>query len=214
MLSFMKDGQSDSNPENVPNPASNENAENSADTGDQGFLKTAEHGRNLKQSTITLAILFTVGALCLWFMIKKVSPQNADAAVSPEETKIEEVLMKLKATQLEMHDTINDVSQFYEGSDPEQIDVVDLIKNPFQLDSGIAGFESIDDVSRRDDMMRRSRGLQLGSIIYSPQGGCCMINEKILYEGDTIDGFTVTKIDPRIVVLESDGIPVILKMAE
>ena len=216
MLSFMKDGQNASNADKRENPVATENTSDQPPVEEQDFLKTAEHGKNLKQSTITLAILFTIGALCLWLMIKKVAPQSADAAVGAEEAKIEDVLRKLKDAQLEMNDKMNDVGRFYQFSEVEQIGVSELKKNPFEHETEI-DFESLDlgrELIARDEVLRGVKGLQLISIMGSSQGGCCMINGKLLYKGDTIDGFTITKIDPRFVVLESKGIPVTLKMSE
>ena len=48
----------------------------------------------------------------------------------------------------------------------------------------------------------------------SEQGSCCMINEKILYVGDTIKGFKVNQIESRFVELVSNDLQVILKMSE
>lgn len=48
--------------------------------------------------------------------------------------------------------------------------------------------------------------LQLLSIMQSDQGDCCMIGDKILYEGDSIEGFKVSQIGDSFVKLEtSDG---------
>ena len=211
----MKDGQNDSNGDSGKNQAAVENTSNQPTAEDQDFLKTAEHGKNLKQSTITLAILFTIGALCLWLMIKKVTPQSADAAVGAEEAKIEDVLRKLKDAQLEMNDKMNDVGRFYQFSEVEQIGVSELKKNPFEHETEI-DFESIDfrEGMTRDEVLRGLQELQLESSMPSSQGGCCMINGKFLYKGDTINGYTVTEIGARFVVLESKGIPVTLKMSE
>ena len=215
MLSFMKDGQNDANADKGANPVAMENASDQPPVEEQEFLKTAEHGKNLKQSTITLAILFTVGALCLWLMIKKVAPQSADAAVGAEEAKIEDVLRKLKDAQLEMNDKMNDVGRFYQFSEVEQIGVSELKKNPFEHETEI-DFESIDfrEGMTRDEVLRGLQELQLESSMPSSQGGCCMINGKLLYKGDAINGYTVMKIEPRRVILEKKGVSITKKMSE
>jgi hypothetical protein len=41
-----------------------------------------------------------------------------------------------------------------------------------------------------------------------------MIDDKILYKGDRIDGFTVTEIDRRFVELDLNGIRIVKKMSE
>lgn len=215
MLSFMKDGQDDSN---VPGENIGiDGAENASSVTQPDYLTTAEHGKNLKQSTIILAVLFTVGALCMWFMIKKVAPQEADAAMSTEEAKIELAIAELTGMQSDQNQIDNIVKRFYNFSDIEQINVSDLKKNPFSHEIAVGNINKIVDPGRSvltKEVVRKSKGLQLWSIMGSTQGGCCMINEKILYKGDVINGFTVTKIDPRFVVLESEGIPVTLKMSE
>lgn len=218
MLSFMKDGQDKSNV-NVPDESTGIDSSTNPPSGDQSdYLTVGEHGKNLKQSTITLAILFTVGALCLWFMIKKVAPESADAAVSPEETQIELAIAELTGIQSEQSKMGDIVDRFYTFSEVDQINVSELKKNPFSHEIDIANFEESMDLNRgviaREEVNRKSKSLQLWSIMASDQEGCCMINDKILYIGNVINGFTVTKIDPRYVVLESEGIPVTLKMSE
>ncbi len=152
-------------------------------------------------------------------MIKKIAPQDAGAAISTEEAQIESAIEQLTGIQSEMHAKMDDiVGRFYQFTEVEQVGVAELKKNPFSHEIAIGDFEGSLGPTKgflaREEVNRKSKGLQLWSIMASPQGGCCMINEKILYEGDRIGSFTVTRIDPRFVVLESEGIPVTLKMSE
>jgi hypothetical protein len=48
----------------------------------------------------------------------------------------------------------------------------------------------------------------------SNQGNCCMIDDRILYEGDSIEGFKVLQIGDSFVKLESDGVQITLKLSE
>ncbi len=218
MLSFMKDGQTEgkkiaadgiSEPNGVDSPQSG---------GDQDFLTTAQHGKNLKHSTITLALLFTVGALCIWFMIKKTTPSAASAGTSTEEAQIESAIAQLTGIKTEMDTHVGQiVDKFYEFSEIEQIRVGELKKNPFEHELGIVDLTGLDpgrEILLREEINRKSLGLQLWSIMASDEGGCCMINDKVLYVGDSLDGFTVKRITQRQVELDADGIPVILKMSE
>jgi preprotein translocase subunit SecG len=185
-------------------------------SGDDGeFLARVHHGKNLKQSTIILAVLFTVGAVCVWFMIKKTTPPPAAAAVSTEEAKIEHAIAQLMGIQTEMDAKMGDiVTRFGEFSDIEQVGVGDLKKNPFAIELSVGNFGQTMEPGLHREVEERSQKLQLWSIMASPRNACCMINEKILYKGDKIDGFTVVEIDPRFVGLESNGIRVIKKMSE
>ena len=215
MLSFMQDGQSA--PQDAGNQSDQNNAVGASPGGDQDFLTTAHHGKNLKHSTITLALLFTVGALCVWFMIKKTTPSAASAA-GTEEAKIESAIAQLTGIKTEMDTHVGQiVERFYEFSEIDQIGVDELKKNPFEHELPIGDLSQIDpshEILLREEINRKSKGLQLWSIMAAPQGGCCMINEKILYVGDSIDGFTVKKITQRAVELEQDGISIVLKMSE
>ena len=57
-------------------------------------------------------------------------------------------------------------------------------------------------------------GLQLLSIMQSDQGNCCMINDRILYEGDSIRGFKVCRIGDSFVKLKYEDVEIVLKLSE
>lgn len=65
-----------------------------------------------------------------------------------------------------------------------------------------------------DKVRRAAAGLQLWSVTSTPRGICCMISDKVLYVGDSINGLTVKSIDKKIVELELDGIILQMKMDE
>ena len=48
-------------------------------------------------------------------------------------------------------------------------------------------------------MAQQAKDLKVLSIMQSPQGDCCMIGDKFLYEGDTIQEF-------RIAEIKEDGV--------
>ena len=215
MLSFMKDGQNGAVPATVTDDASPDNTDIEPSGADGEFLARAHHGKNLKQSTIILAVLFTVGAVCVWFMIKKTTPPPAAAAMSTEEARIENAIAQLTGIRTEMDTRMGDiVTRFSEFSDIEQVGVGDLKKNPFAIELSVDNLEHALDPGHRREVETRAQKLQLWSIMASPRNACCMINNKILYKGDKIDGFTVTEINSRFVELESDEIRVIKKMSE
>ena len=54
--------------------------------------------------------------------------------------------------------------------------------------------------------------MELISILESSKGNCCMIDDKLLYEGDSIGKFEVVKIKPDLVKLRSDNFEVVLKL--
>ena len=216
MLSFMReDNNKDTGSQSQP-----VDIDSTAFDGGQDYLKPAEHGKNVKQGTILLAIIFTVGALCMWFMIKKTALKTASAATD-EETKIETAIAELTGIRTEINSRMDDiVDKFHRFSEVEQVEVDELSKNPFEYDffngsinAGAAGF-NVNAEAMKEEARRKSKDLRLLSIMNSPEGGCCMIDDKLLYVGDSINNFEVTKISDGFVELVSNGIQVILKMGE
>jgi len=56
--------------------------------------------------------------------------------------------------------------------------------------------------------------MQLLSIMQTQQGYCCIIDDGILYEGDSIKGFKVCQISDSTVSLESGDLEITLKLSE
>jgi preprotein translocase subunit SecG len=185
-----------------------------ADAQGQEYFTVAAQNSSVRKSTILVAILFGIGLLCLWFMIKKSTPQTVSA--SPEdtdETKIEIAIARLTGTSSEMFGQMDQlVKKFSEFSNVLQIKVSELVKNPFELELFLSSLRgkvdlSADDVDlnaemiRQQQMRQKAKDMQLCSIMQSEQGNCCMIDDKILYEGDLIKGFKVTQISDNFVKL-------------
>ncbi len=210
MLSFIKDQQQD-----------NSGGPEMQQTDQRDFLAPANNNKTVKQTTIMLMVLFTIGALCLWFMIKKTTPAQADAATNTEELQIEMAIAQLTGIKTEMNDSMGQiVEKFHQLSEVEQIAVSELKKNPFKRDTGL---DSLQDAAKADGSRKlilrkqteeKAKQLKLWSIMASDKGGCCMINNSILYVGDAVDGFTVTAVKKQEVELESNGIQLILRMPE
>jgi preprotein translocase subunit SecG len=236
MLSFMREqGQEDSSPQKPLNTA--DSAEKAQE---QEYLTVAAHNKNVRKSTMLLAALFAIGLLCLVFMIKKSTPQTATAgAANTEETQIETAITRLIGVRSEMFNRMDEiVKKFYEFSDVQQVNVSELVKNPFKRETFLGNLKKISDTKERGsdidiEMMRRqqlrqqAKDMQLLSIMQSGQGNCCMIDNKILYEGDSIRGFSVKEIGDSFVKLEWDpkrneglsgtqpeSIEIILKLSE
>lgn len=219
MLSFLKDQKvedsSSERPCEVPGKPS-------AESQEQGYIAVVAQEKNVRKTTYILATVFCIGILCLWFMAKKSTPQQAAAeTTSPEETQIERIIARFGGTRSEILSSTDEiVRKFHEFSDVEQVGVDELVKNPFKDDlflddlsgSDNYGWESDEAEAMRQEQM--ARGMQLLSIMKSETGSCCMIDDKLLYEGDSIKGFKVCQIESNFVRLASEGTEVILKLEE
>jgi hypothetical protein len=223
MLSFM-------NEDNVEETV-NDQAEGSVDGGEEidavsgeDYIKPAQTSQNLKRSTSILMAVFAIGGLCLWVMVKQVGPAEASAALTPEELQVESAIASLtNATDSFQGKMGAVIDRFYEFSDVEQVEVDQLQKNPFahdfssgsqiELSSGSAFTASLDS-ALKDDLKKRAGQLQLWTVMESAENGCAMINDKLLYVGDSISGFEVLRIGKGHVVLSADEMEVVLRISE
>jgi len=200
-----------------------------ADGNNQGYLSVATQQKDVRKSTIMLCVLFGVGLLCLFFMIRKSSPQSAGASqlvgAGAEETQIEIAIARLTGVRSEMFEGIEEiVKKFYEFSEVRQVGADELVKNPFKTDRSLGDVKQASDGGKKSDidaqMLRRRRlqqqakGMQLLSIMATDAGNCCMIDNKIFYEGDSIRDFKIVRIGSCFVKLASEDVEVILNLSQ
>lgn len=186
------------------------------DEDSQQYYTVSDKKKQAAHSTYLLVGLFVIGAVCLWFMIRKSSPSNAAAAGTTaqknEQKQIEAAITRITGVRSQMFSGLEKiVKKFYEFSDFEQVNVNELSKNPFRIDNSLTGIKPTSDLSQLT--IARSE-LELLSIMSAENGYCCMINDKILYEGDNYQGLTVTKITDNEVILSSGEMNIVLKLAE
>jgi hypothetical protein len=226
MLSFMR--------EDEPLEPNGEAPQGTAEeTKEQEYLTVAAQDKNVRKTTCLLAVLFGIGLLCLWFMIKKSVPQTAMAMTDgTEEAQIERAINRLTGIRSETFSQIDEiVEKFYEFSDVQQVKTYELVKNPFKREIFLVNVKESSDNKERDsdtDIMRQQAGtMQLLSIMRSDDGDCCMIDDRILYTGDSIGGFKVGQITDSFVKLvrdpkhnkgrlesRSESLEIILKLSE
>ncbi len=211
MLSFLRDSESILS---RGKPGASQPQENTEQQG-QDFVVTAQP-KKVRNSTILLMVLFVVGLLCILFMIKKSTPAAASAnqsGVTAEEAQIETAIAKLTGVKSEMFDGLERIiDKFGSMGNVQNIQIKKLAKNPFMLESiskimsqilGSSYANDNDAGSREEQIRQQARSLQLLSIMSDARGNCCMIDDKILYQGDSIGGFVVRKITNDSVKLES-----------
>ncbi len=214
MLSFQKEHGSSDLPTQRSAGSGSLPGDDAGKSPDQGYLTVAEHGRRTRRSTVVLAVLFIVGLCCLWFMIQKSAPQSASAGTGDTEgAKIDEAIARLTGVKSEVFGRMDEiVRKFYEFSDVFQVQVGELVKNPFRLELLLAdsteentGMGEVDiEALWKQQIRQKAESLGLSSIMHSEsdKGNCCMIGSSILYEGDSVKGFKVRQIGDNSVKLE------------
>jgi len=219
MLSFLREqGVENLTPQKRAANAGRGNREAPENAQGQEYLTVAARSKNVRKSTMMVAVLFCVGLLGLWFMIKKSQPQAALAApAESEENQIEMAITRLTGVSTEMFSRMDQIVQkFYEFSDVLQVRVSELVKNPFELEmflSNLMGkldpkeqeIEVDPEKIRQQQIRQKANDLKLASIMKSEQGKCCMINSRIFYEGDLINGFKVAQVGDTSVKIEWNG---------
>ncbi len=230
MLSFLRDQGNDMI--NAPpagqqlRPEVNDSSRRSATESDNGtsgrgesaeFITVSARRKNVRRNTLGVAFLFGLGLLCLLFMIKNSTPKAASASqTQTDEAQIEIAIARLVGANSEMFSRMDQIiKKFYESSNVLQVPVNELVKNPFELEVFLSGLKGkvdplegdigIDDETARQQQARqKAKGMQLNSIIkmQADQRNCCMIDDKILYEGDMIKGFKVVRIGENYVKLQ------------
>jgi len=233
MLSYLREQGLD----NLPAKKSGSSSADGKKLQEKEYLTVATQGKQVRKSTMALGILFVMGILCLLFMIKKTSPRTASAvnADMEETVRIQTAITRLTGTKSEIFSRMGKiVKKFYEFSDVFQVDVDELVKNPFELEMFLAGLRAKSEnqgfdaeAMRREQIKQQAKDLQLLSIMKSDQGNCCMIDNKIFYEGDSVGDFKVSQIEENFVKLEwvqdgseepvgtkAEGVEIVLKLSE
>ena len=224
MLSFLREQNPGDSPAQKPAAADGRTPDDGTEKPQEQeeYLTVAAQTKQVRKSTIVLAVLFAIGLLCLWFMIKKSTPQTASAtAANAEEMQIETAIARFTGVRSEMFNRMDEiVNRFYEFSNVPQVYANELTKNPFELEMFLANLNAEEEALDIDaDMLwqqtrQRAKDMQLSSIIQSEQGTCCMINDEILYEGDPIGGFKVRQIGDSYVKLKCEDVEIVLKLSE
>lgn len=214
MLSFMREPEVGTPSDHSPATNGPQDALSAAGPDAQDFLTVAASSKNVRRSTILVAILVAIGLVCLMFMIRKSQPQAASARPgATDEMKIEAAIGRLTGVRSEMTNRMEAIlTKFYEFSDVFQVKVSELSKNPFEVEGvrvkGLSAPAVVQEDPqiqaeriRRQKMQEQAGTLRLLSIMRSDNGHSCMINDQILQQDQSIEGFTVRQIGSNFVEL-------------
>jgi preprotein translocase subunit SecG len=214
MLSFLKEGQLKPLGGEPSLPAIDGQG---AGNGQSDYLTVAGHGKKLKQSTTLLIIVFVVGTAGVWMMIRKAAPSQAAAAQKKNDmAEIESAVAQLNGMQSEVNNQMKSVTtRLNHLSQVGQVGVEDLRKNPFVIDVLTQAANTSDPAQKQileSQLRQKAAALELWTVSESPRGTSCMINDKVLYAGDEIEGFRIKEIRAKSVIVEQNNIQAELKI--
>lgn len=208
MLSFLRENESESK---------QFGSDNKAD--DNQYLTAKSRDKSVRNTTYLLSALFCIGLVILVVMMKTAGPAAASAStksgIENEALEIEKAIARLTGVRTEMFSRMEEIiEKFYKFSNVQQINAGDLVKNPFRLESFFDDLQQIKKLTdfdfdmegiKKRQLISEAKKMQLLSIMESNGNKCCMINDKILYEGDSIDAFEVIRIYDSFVELGWNG---------
>jgi hypothetical protein len=186
-----------------------------AGSEDASFVATDEK-KPLNRTTLVLMAVVALGGGGLYFMHLRTGPSAATAATQSAAANqtITQFLSNsdtsVKGVEKMLNNTQKIVQQFLKYPSVNQVPLNQLQTNPFRQAAAKEG-ESVDDAElrrKREDekiiVRRAADGLQLQSILLGTRKAC-MINNTMVIEGQTIDEFTIDKINAASVIISRSG---------
>ena len=178
-----------------------------------------EEKKPLNRSTIVTFVVLVIGAGGVWFMYQRTGPKSA-AASSKETVAAKQTINNflsggsenLKAMETMLRNTQKVVQQFVNYPTLTQIPLSDLRTNPFRVTEekpgGDAGAlsEAAEKRKREEERLaalKTVQGLQLQSIMFAESRRACMVDGAMYTEGQTVESFTIEKINPASVVVKN-----------
>lgn len=192
-------------------------ASESGDGGDDAVI-ASDSKPGLSRGTLVMFGVLVLGAGGLYGMYRFTGPKAASASVAKETAEANKTIStflnggdsSIKTMEALIRNTEKVVQQFLAYPSMTQIPLSDLRTNPFRAQEEKAADSSASDVNDRKKreeerlaILKAVQSMQLQSIMYSDARKVCMINNTLYREGQTMDNFTIEKINPASVVVKN-----------
>jgi hypothetical protein len=187
----------------------------------------SEEKKPVNRGSLVLFALVLAGAGATYLMFLRTGPKPADAAIAAETaqasttitTFLNEGNSNIKLMESMLKNTEKVVQQFLSYPSMTQVPLSALKTNPFRFAEAKAPGESESESAskkRREEerlaALKAVQGLQLQSVMHGDSRKACMINNTLVQEGQSIDGFTIEKINPNGIVVKNGAYRFELKM--
>jgi len=188
--------------------------------------EASKPGRNAGMLMIAFVM---IGVGVIYFMRARGGPAKVKA--SDEVTKAEGLIKGFDGTQVKkMHELLKNtekvvdiMNQDRSKTMPDQ--VIDKKNNPFVYHSPHEKpDENPGDKTAREEARRRAarkakfqedvNGLRVQYVMVSNFAKTAMINNKLVQEGQEVDGFTIEKLSPNTVIVQRDGMRAEIKTSK
>jgi hypothetical protein len=215
-------------------PAGDDSAARSAEQPSQQFV-AGEGGQTLRSArriifgkgNLLLACLFAAGIGCVYLLRLSGGPQTASAQQQINESQVNAVLTAMGAPNgAKGASAATVVAAFYTQASQRQLPLAALGSNPFIYQPSQAKVMTpattkpaiSDEASAKntaqalESQMQAARTLTLQSVLTGAAGATAVISNNLLTEGQTIRGWTISKIGFKEVVLTWKDQTFVLKM--
>lgn len=174
------------------------------------------------RGNLVMAGAIAIALVVIVFLHFQVRPSAASAAVADSEKKVDTFLKVCGSAKKDSAQAISLVESLRQENIGRQVPVSDLKANPFEFRSPMGPAinnpsptpATATPVRSQEEMiaMERADALTLQSVITGPRGSTAMISNTLCTPGRTIQGWTVTKIQPRQVTLTWRDKQVVLRL--
>lgn len=186
----------------------------------------------MMRSNIFFVVLFVGGAATVYGLSLRKGPAAASAEQKMVETQVNSAILRIAnedSTEVKTPSsgqiTSRVLKNFYDQIAERQIPLSDLEKNPFVFIPAAPAtpivvrnppktevIEKSPEEKSHEEAMVVLKALRLQSVMMGRDGGTAIISDNLLTVGQTIEGFKIKSISPRLVVLVRDGREFVLEM--
>jgi hypothetical protein len=198
-------------------------------------LPKASPFKGIDLSYVTLAVLVLAGAAGLYWIKTECGPRAASASQVRAQSQIDTALVQLGNVNVNDERTQSLVEEIYYEAAQRQIPVEQLDANPFllQLTPVLVDAAQQEQTDMTPDELAAARAraeaarkqkklaeyvellaqLELRSVIFKPDGSSsALINDFVLYQGETIQGWQIAEIRPNEIVLTRGEFSTVMRM--
>ena len=208
-------------------PETNDDVDINEESGEEtDFIATEK--KPINRSALTLFVILAIGSAATYVMHLRAGPQSA-AAADPTAFSAEAAIsdfMKGGSGNIVLlrhllDGTAKVVEQFKDYTNVAQVPLSDLKANPFQ--SALVKPNVVEDsaeMARKKkeeehaSILKSVQSLQLQTVVIRANKKACIINNVMYQEGDSVDKFSLVKIDANAVIVKSGGYKFELRMAK
>lgn len=193
-------------------------------TGAGGAVTVAVGKLLHDHGNLVVPAVFVMGIAIVYMLGMRAGPREASADEQQNELRVETALTRLDNVETDDRDAKTVVQSFYTDTKRRQIPADELQRNIFAAEhtgrsDGRQGYDSdggdsSGGSSALRDALSRARSLRLQSVLSGQNDSRALISDTLVSEGETIEGWTVSEIRRRSVVLTWNGRSYVLEMPQ